>query len=54
MSTKFRLVYGYIAYYMHVHRPRVVHTLRNAYRNKPLIYIIRNGVTGMLYVASTR
>ena len=53
MHPSFKLVYGYLAYYMHLNDPKVIRMIRYVYKGKGVIYIIRNTVTGMLYVGST-
>ena len=53
MLASFKLVYGYIAYYMHLDSPKVIRGLRYAYKRKAIVYILRNTITDMLYVGST-
>lgn len=53
MPNHFRLVYDYLHYYLHIGQERVITILRYRYKGKAIIYIIRNTVTGMLYIGST-
>jgi group I intron endonuclease len=52
MKPHFRLVYDYYHYYVNI-TSRVISIIRYRYKGEAIIYIIRNTVTGMLYVGSS-
>lgn len=53
MPSHFRRVYDYWHFYLHIGLERKISIIRYRYKGKAIIYIIRNTVTGMLYVGST-
>ena len=53
MPKHFRLVYDYLHVYLELGQSRIIKIIRYRYKGKAIIYIVRNTVTGMLYVGST-